>query len=130
MDKCVDIIKELTSLSLKGVPFLLSNMIDILGVEATYHILSDYGGRVKYVAKHPERCFISQYVTRDKVNKFCREYGGDSIEIPKKDHLERRMRNRKILGELHRGISVSEVAHRYSLSMRQVRNIKSGELLE
>ncbi|MEN9585796.1 MAG: hypothetical protein RLZZ616_2802, partial [Pseudomonadota bacterium] len=35
-----------------------------------------------------------------------------------------------ILDELHRGLSVSDVAHRYSLSMRQVRNIKNAGRLE
>lgn len=130
MDKHVDITNQLTSLPLTGVPILLSSMIDILGVAITYRLLCDYGGRVKYVAKRPERCFIVQYAAPDQVSAFCREYGGESIEMPKKDHLERRMRNCNILDELHRGLSVSDVAHRYSLSMRQVRNIKNAGRLE
>jgi Mor family transcriptional regulator len=130
MDKHVDINNQLESLPLTGVPILLSSMIDILGVAITYRLLCDYGGRVKYVAKRPERCFIVQYAAPDQVIAFCREYGGESIEMPKKDHLERRMRNCNILDELHRGLSVSDVAHRYSLSMRQVRNIKNAGRLE
>ena len=130
MDKHVDITNQLASLPLTGVPILLARMMDILGVAITYRLLCDYGGRVKYVAKRPERCFIVQYAAPDKVIAFCREYGGESIEMPKKDRLERRMRNCNILDELHRGLSVSDIAHRYSLSMRQVRNIKNAGRLE
>ncbi|MCF5891974.1 hypothetical protein K3H46_13180 [Aeromonas veronii] len=130
MDKHVDITNQLVSLPLTGVPILLARMIDILGVAITYRLLDDYGGLVKYVAKRPERCFIRQYADPEQVIAFCQEYGGESIEMPKKDHLERRLRNCNILDELHRGLSVSDVAHRYNLSMRQVRNIKNAGRLE
>lgn len=117
---------ELKELPLSGMPFLLTHMLSTLGVTAVYEILNAYGGRVKYIAKHPERCFLIQYAPIDHVAAFCLVFGGESIEIPKVDHLERRLRNKKILVELHDGGSVSDIAHRYCLSMRQVRNIRNN----
>ncbi len=115
---------ELEQISCQELPSMLQDIVHLIGMENTYRLLSQYGGQIKYVTKHPSKCIFRSCVAEQELTCFCHELGGLTIEVPKLDHLEKRVRKIRIDQGLQRGVSVSEVARRYQLCVRHVRNTK------
>ncbi|MBR4879529.1 MAG: hypothetical protein IKU13_06825 [Clostridia bacterium] len=69
---------------------------------------------------------IAEHIGLDAFNKLMWLCGGEFLYIPKQDKAWRRARNEKIVGEYGR-YSVKELARKYSLSERRIRQIIDDE---
>lgn len=111
-------------INVRNLPFLLQELVDLIGCHGAYQLTYHYGGQMKYIAKSPDRSAIRSILPGDKLRLLCARYGGETLEIPKVDHFCKQIRNLLIIRELARGKSRAQVAREFNLGVRQVGNIK------
>lgn len=115
---------DLSLINTARLPHSLRALIDCIGVEHAYRLTRLYGGRPRYIPKNPARSTLAKLLPPSAMQALTARFAGTSLEIPKPDHFERQLRDRKILEETSRGRSRSELANRYGLSLRQIGNIR------
>lgn len=107
------------------LPSILQDMAELIGLPATLKLVEAYGGVRLYIPKRfdPDHPLV-KLVGHAHAAKLCESYGGElHFDIPRAVAATRaardaRMRNDRALGATHR-----ELALRYVLTERQIRNI-------
>ncbi len=120
-------INDLKQVDISQLPHSLQRLIDCIGVEHAYHLTCLYGGRPKYIPKHPQRTALAKHLPPEALARLIERFAGLALEIPKADHFCRQLRNRQIQEESTNGSSRSELADKYGLSLRQIGNIRRQE---
>lgn len=111
------------------LPSILQDMAELIGLPATLKLVEAYGGVRLYIPKRfdPDHPLV-KLVGHAHAAKLCESYGGElHFDIPRAVAATRaardaRMRNDRSLGATHR-----ELALRYVLTERQIRNILGDE---
>ncbi|QKZ04294.1 MULTISPECIES: Mor transcription activator family protein [Pseudomonas] len=122
-------INDLKQVDISQLPHSLQRLIDCVGVEHAYRLTCLYGGRPKYIPKHPQRTALAKSLPPEALARLIERFAGLALEIPKADHFCRQLRNRQIHEESSNGSSRSELADKYGLSLRQIGNIRRQENL-
>ncbi|OOF00976.1 hypothetical protein BZG78_03490 [Salinivibrio sp. MA351] len=115
---------SLKDIDVNRLPLQLQEFIHLIGIEEAYRLVQSYGGRAKYIPKHPERSSLSLLLNVQSLKSLSQEMGGLTIDIPVVDHIERQIRNQQIARYVKKGESRSEIAKRFNIGIRQVTNIK------
>lgn len=115
---------DLSQVDTRRLPHSLRALIECIGVEQAYRLTCLFGGRPRYIPKNPARSALAQLLPAAALQALTARFAGTSLEIPKPDHFERQLRDRRILRESTEGLSRSELANRYGLSLRQIGNIR------
>ncbi|WP_263262022.1 Mor transcription activator family protein [Pseudomonas sp. RIT-PI-S] len=118
---------DLSQVDTARLPHSLRALIDCIGVEQAYRLTCLYGGRPRYIPKNPARSALAQLLPAAALEALTARFAGTSLEIPKPDHFERQLRDRRILEESTQGLSRAELANRYGLSLRQIGNIRRSQ---
>ncbi|WP_166367297.1 Mor transcription activator family protein [Pseudomonas akapageensis] len=118
---------DLKQIDISQLPHSLQMLIDCIGLENAYRLTCTYGGRPKYIPKHPERTSLADILPQDALHALIKRYAGMALEIPKSDHFCRQLRNQQIQKESSNGFSRSVLADKYGLSLRQIGNIRRQE---
>ncbi|MCX4026061.1 transcriptional regulator [Endozoicomonas sp. SM1973] len=121
--------KLLHQVNLKKLPATLQDLIDCIGLTATYQLSLNFGGRPLYVPKHPGRSALQEQIDHESLNKLSHRFAGATLEIPKHDHFERQLRDIAIIEETQQGASRKELAQKYGLCLRHIGNIRKNILL-
>ena len=116
--------QQLQQIDVEQLPHSLQVLIDCIGVEQAYRLTQLYGGRPRYIPKHPQRTSLSEQLGVETVAALIQRFAGMALEIPKSDHFLRQWRNQQIHHETLNGTSRSVLAHKYGLSQRQIGNIR------
>lgn len=123
--KSNDLIKQyLLNTNVEALPKQLKELVELIGPIDTYIFISHYGGQIKYIAKNPSRTKMKHIMNEKALKHLCANYGGSTIEVPKQEHLERQIRNKLIKNASMKGISRSQLATQFNLSVRHIGNIK------
>lgn len=119
------------ALSSKGFcfPDSIVELIGVIGIADTYKITRTYGGTRVYIPKTlpPSKCTLA--ISPAGITALQRDYGGESIEIPKSASIDRFVRNISIFKMLEEGRSIRDIARHYDLSVRQINNIRANNRL-
>ncbi|MGL5007997.1 MAG: Mor transcription activator family protein [Plesiomonas sp.] len=118
------ITSTLNEIDTTKMPRLLQELIELLGLSEAYDFICQFGGQVKYIAKNPERTALKKTVKKESLDILCSNFGGITLEIPKREHFDRQIRNWEIKEASECGASRSELAIKYNLSIRHIGNIK------
>lgn len=118
-----------TDIEARYLPSILQDMAELIGLPATLKLVEAYGGVRLYIPKRfdPDHPLV-KLVGHAHAAKLCESYGGElHFDIPRAVAATRaardaRMRNDRSLGVTHR-----ELALRYVLTERQIRNILGDE---
>lgn len=121
--------QQLQQINVDQLPHSLQVLIDCIGVEQAYRLTQLYGGRPRYIPKHPQRTALAEHLDAESVVALIQRFAGMALEIPKADHFLRQWRNQQIHHETRNGISRSVLAHKYGLSQRQIGNIRRNGAL-
>lgn len=105
---------------------LLPRLVDAIGMEATVKLLQARGGALLELPKSAERsALLVDLIGQEAAARLIAAFPGyDRISLPMPDKLLTRTRNVEILADLERGDSERIVARRYSLTVRQVQNVR------
>lgn len=107
------------------MPKQVQELIELLGMEDAYDFICQFGGQVKYIAKCPERTTLKETMKLSNLEALCANFGGVTLEVPKREHFDRQIRNWRIKQASEAGASRSSLAMKYNLSIRHIGNIKS-----
>jgi hypothetical protein len=118
---------DLNQVDTTRLPLSLRALIDCIGVEQAYRLTRLYGGRPRYIPKNPTRSALANLLAPAALEALTARFAGTSLEIPKADHFERQLRDRRIVQESTQGWSRAELANRYGLSLRQIGNIRRSQ---
>lgn len=121
-DDCV--IEKISGADLNIFPSTLVILTQEAGVREAYFFVKEFGGSKIYIPKYPERSHLKYILPNSLLGQLSKYYGGELVEVPKIDHFERYARNQLILEMIVGGKKNGEIAKRFSLSYRQVANIK------
>ncbi len=106
-------------------PGVFQEVQKLIGEEDTAKLVAQYGGcallyiPVRFKPEHPLCLLLGQEVAQ----RLTDEFGGISVEIPRACALQIEQRNRLILTDSAAGMSQSELARKYRLTVRRIRTI-------
>lgn len=108
------------------LPITLQEMEQLIGTKAVLLLVAKYGGVRLYVpqkisAEHE----LAKLIGIDAAEKLARNYGGGTHEIPKALLASIDRRNTEIKNE-YKMLSQRQLARKYGLTERQIRNIVTG----
>ena len=112
-------------------PGLFQEVRKLIGEEGTAKLVAQYGGcarlyiPVRFTHDHPLCLLLGQEI----MQRLADEFGGLSVEIPRACALQIAERNKLILSDKKAGMSQSELARKYQLTVRTIRKITTKNLL-
>jgi len=117
----------MVEIDVDDLPGILRDLVDLIGLAGTMKLVEHYGGvrlyvPVKYDPGHP----IAKLLGGESFLKLIDAYGGEEhFDIPKADRAMIALRNRRIR-EDYSVMSQRQLALKYGLTERQIRNIVAG----
>lgn len=104
---------------------LLEDLGAVMGTTAALRLIAVFGGGSLYVPAfatddHP----ICVVVGREPFVRLVEAFGGDVLSLPANAEYERLRRWRRVVRLLSKGADVADVAQRFDITERTVRNIR------
>lgn len=116
------------SLDTSKLPERLNELINLIGLPETLKLLESKGGSACYIPKSVKpHCPLLKIISFESIAKLSAEYCGESIDLPKADHINRQIRDREIIRKSILGASRNELVNQYNLSRRQIGNIRRSQ---
>ena len=113
------------AMDLRRLPRRIGDLVDAMGWTPTLRLLGCFGGSSVYVPKKAASgSRLHAVLGDDALAKLAAVYPGETVELPKIDHVQRQMRDLQIVSDLRRGCSSGALAEKYGLTRRQITNIK------
>ena len=106
-------------------PGILQDIVLHIGEEATAKLIAQHGGGAALyipVKINPD-LHLYQLLGEEAARFLVGEFGGLMLEIPRAAVLQRIERNKKILADREAGMSHNDLAIKYQLTTRCIRNI-------
>lgn len=106
----------------KILPFIVQDLIHLIGWEATMTLVDHYKGTSIWVPRNytPDHVLV-KLIGHAAALKLIETYGGERFDMPKCDDAMRAVRNFKICES---DKSQAQLAREYNLTVRQIRNIQ------
>lgn len=108
-------------------PGILLEISELIGIQATFKLVAKYGGVRLYVPKtlRPDHDLVA-IINRELAETMIDRFGEEVLEIPKALLANVALRNITIKQE-YEVLSQRQLAIKYNLTERQVRNILCGD---
>lgn len=107
------------------LPILMQELIELIGYEDMYILISNYGGQDVYIPKNPQRSKLKNLLPLKSLDILSEQYGGIYLTLPTALQIVNQVRDKEIIKCLESGKSRVEVAKIFGLGVRQVANIKN-----
>lgn len=110
------------TVNIDSLPILIQDISEVIGIKAALKIVEYYqGGRLHVPRKVSPDHVLVKLIGMQKAESFIHVYQANALDIPKCDAAIRELRNRIIFKSKK---TQSELAKAWSLTTRQIRNIK------
>ena len=117
--------EQLSEIDESKLPESIVELFDLIGREETLKLLTACGGRAIYIPKkRTTRSILLKTIDEKSLHKLSERYCGETIPIPKIDHVLRQIRNMEIIKKSKKGESRGQLVMEYKLSSRQIGNIR------
>ena len=106
-------------------PGILQDIVLLVGEETTAKLIAQHGGGAGLyipVKINPDH-YLYQLLGEEAARFLVAEFGGLTLEIPRAAVLQRMERNKKILADHEASMSHNDLAIKYQLTTRCIRNI-------
>lgn len=106
-------------------PGVFEDIKQVIGCEAAALLVSQFGGcsplyiPAKLNPEHP----LCQLLGEEAAQQLSNEFAGPSVEIPRNVALQIEQRNRLIMADREAGMTQNELARKYQMTTRNIRNI-------
>lgn len=115
---------DLSRLDWSALPPRLRDLQDLLGPVACLLLLEAHGGEALYIpsrpgADHP----LAAAIGLPALERLARHHGGEKLQLPKLDAIQRQLRLQELRALRQDGMSVAGLARRFNLTPRRVRQI-------
>lgn len=118
-----------TEIEARYLPGILQELADLIGLPGTLKLVEAYGGVRLYVPKKIDAAHeLARLIGLDHATTLAETYGGeDHFDIPRAVAATRAARDSRIRADRAAGMTHRELALRYGLTERQIRNILGDE---
>lgn len=118
---------DLAGVDLRLLPPQLRNLVRLIGLPETVKLLRARGGRPTYIPANPGQAKLLKEVLCDaSLTALAREYGNQTIDLPKADKVLKQIRDQYILQACSQGCkSGRELAEEFGLTWRSIKYIKA-----
>jgi len=118
-----------TALLATDLPPSLRDIADLIGLPGTLKLVETYGGVRLYVPKKLDADHkLAQLIGLEHAAKLAATYGGElHFDIPRAVEATRAARDRSIRADQASGSTHRELALKYNLTERQIRNILGAD---
>lgn len=118
-----------TEIEARYLPGVLQEIAELIGLPGTLKLVEVYGGVRLYVPKRMEQDHpLASLIGFDNAATLAATYGGElHFDIPRAVAATRAARDRRIRDDRATGRTHRELALRYGLTERQIRNILGDE---
>ena len=107
---------------------LLAEFVKLVGVSATMRIVERFGGTPLYLAAEPPADGqLAKLIGWPDAQRLGREFAGEHPMIPKAYAALKALRNRRLVADRHRGLTLSQLAQRYGLTQRRICQILAAD---
>lgn len=106
------------------LPSLMEELIELIGYNDMYTLVSTYGGQDIYIPKHPTRSKLRRLLPEESLNSLSYAYGGTYLTLPTSRQIDLQGRNQQIIQALENGEPRAALARRFGFGMRKVSSKK------
>ncbi|WP_431511650.1 hypothetical protein [Variovorax sp. DAIF25] len=115
------------AVNLEALPPALRELVRVLGMDDALVLVSAMGGgRISVPHKAREGNELALLLGAVAFDKLVKEYGGESLLLPKVDSYLRELRHEQVRRAKAQGLDVDEIAERTGYTRRHVFNILGG----
>lgn len=115
------------ALAVDQLPDSLREIGEALGMEAALAMLDKFAGIRLFIPKRiGTEHLLTKALGQEVAQHLSREFGGETLSIPRAARARRQVRNREIIRRYDGGESVRTLAGVYKLTERQLYTILSG----
>ncbi|MBF0399976.1 MAG: hypothetical protein HQL90_04340 [Magnetococcales bacterium] len=109
------------------LPYSFKNIEEVIGRECAIKLVNAFGGNNISIPKamHSDHR-IAVVIGYESAIKLAGHFGGETIYIPSMMGIRKRERDKKLLEDFDKGMSVSQLSAKYKVSGRTVSNISIG----
>lgn len=108
-------------MDINNLPQAMLDLIDATDLNTACCLVQAFGGvRVYIPHKLPANHSLVCVLGNARAEQLIKNYGGESLNIPRCAHALRSLRNTKIKQDRDNGLTTSELSLRYGLTERQV----------
>lgn len=102
----------------------LQNLVSIMGLDNTLNLINHLGGTRVFVPKNYRPASrLARYLDDDGFRKLIEAFKGEPLTIATGFSTRIKIRNRKIISDFDRHMSVKDIARREHLTERQIYSI-------
>jgi len=106
------------------------SLVAVIGVEKADELCSRLGGAIVYIPKkHDYNNMIYLALGGVAAEKIIGAFGGSHLMIPSMSTIKRENRNNEIVNDIKGGMKRHDIAIKYQLTTRQIRNIETGAVI-
>ncbi|MBF0444838.1 MAG: hypothetical protein HQL68_04565 [Magnetococcales bacterium] len=108
----------------KDLPESIQPLVELIGLSEVLNLVQKCGGLEVIFSRNPKPdSILVQGVGMDIAIKLGRYYGGERVSIPKAEAMVKQLRNRAIIADADNGLTDNQLAAKYKLTTRWVREI-------
>jgi len=113
-----------------ALPNSMRALLGYVGLQHIIAIVESYGGTRLYVPIHPQPGEgLGALIGMDAAKAIASIYGGDVLEVPNLTKVQQRAKHAAVLDSVARGASQRDTARAFGITVRQVRNICTANLM-
>ena len=103
------------------LPPVMRTLVSLIGFDHTLELVEARGGQRVHIPLEPSLRWIEQ-VGADNARRLCDRYGGQDIDVPKRDKVTQQLRDAAIR-EDRATHSLNQLAAKYGLTRRRIQTI-------
>ena len=108
---------------LRALPAGIRAFVDVLGVEKAIGVLTEQGGQVFYIPKHPTpNCEFVKVFGMDMCMALSR-YAEQQYQVPMLNKVLAQVRNQTIVDEVAKGTTIQELVKRFKITRQWINKI-------
>ncbi len=113
--------QELAQVDAKRLPPQAKVIVNLIGIEDTWTLLSDRGGReIQIPVGDRSDTYLHQLLPQASAAALIKRFAGMRLTLPKTDKIVIQIRNHRIYQAKARGATTTHLARRYQLTKRSI----------
>ena len=113
--------QELAQVDVNRLPTQAKIIINLIGIEKAWTLLSDRGGReIKIPAGDRSDTYLHQLITPTSAEALIQRFAGTRLTLPKTDKIVTQIRNRRIYQAKAQGEPMGHLVARFHLTRRSI----------